>query len=111
MGVIFILDDEPLNVSALARMLKLLGRSSIGATNVVDAKVRVRGANEPIDLFIVDVGMLAIGAREVLALLPNVKALYMSGYALEHLPIEVPPEAFLPKPIELEALRTMLAKC
>jgi two-component system cell cycle sensor histidine kinase/response regulator CckA len=119
-GTVLLVEDEPMVRSVAERALTRHGYSVITADNGEDA-LEIIARNEPIDLLISDVVMPGMDGptmvREARQTRPELKILFMSGYAEEQLrkSIDIENVNFLPKPfsvIELAeaARRTMMAK-
>jgi len=119
-GTVLLVEDEPMVRSVAERALTRHGYTVITADNGEDALAIVNGG-EPIDLLISDVVMPGMDGptmvREARKSRPELKILFMSGYAEEQLrkSIDIENVNFLPKPfsvIELAeaARRTVGAK-
>ena len=119
-GTVLLVEDEPMVRSVAERALTRHGYSVITADNGEDA-LEILGRNEPVDLLISDVVMPGMDGptmvREARATRPELKILFMSGYAEEQLrkSIDIENVNFLPKPfsvIELAeaARRTVMGK-
>ena len=119
-GTVLLVEDEPMVRSVAERALTRHGYTVITADNGDDA-LEILARNEPIDLLISDVVMPGMDGptmvREARQTRPDLKILFMSGYAEEQLrkSIDIENVNFLPKPfsvIELAeaARRTMTGK-
>ena len=119
-GTVLLVEDEPMVRSVAERALTRHGYSVITADNGEDA-LEIIGKNEPIDLLISDVVMPGMDGptmvRKARESRPELKILFMSGYAEEQLrkSIDIENVAFLPKPFSVTDLaeaarRTMLPK-
>jgi two-component system, cell cycle sensor histidine kinase and response regulator CckA len=119
-GTVLLVEDEPMVRSVAERALTRHGYTVITADNGEDA-LEIIGRNEPIDLLISDVVMPGMDGptmvREARQSRPDLKILFMSGYAEEQLrkSIDIENVNFLPKPFSVTDLaeaarRTMLAK-
>jgi len=119
-GTVLLVEDEPMVRSVAERALTRHGYTVITADNGEDA-LEIVARNEPIDLLISDVVMPGMDGptmvREARQSRPDLKILFMSGYAEEQLrkSIDIENVNFLPKPfsvIELAeaARRTMTGK-
>jgi len=119
-GTVLLVEDEPMVRSVAERALTRHGYTVITADNGEDA-LEIIGRNEPIDLLISDVVMPGMDGptmvREARQSRPELKILFMSGYAEEQLrkSIDIENVNFLPKPFSVTDLaeaarRTMLAK-
>jgi two-component system cell cycle sensor histidine kinase/response regulator CckA len=119
-GTVLLVEDEPMVRSVAERALTRHGYTVITADNGEDA-LEIIAKNEPIDLLISDVVMPGMDGptmvREARQSRPDLKILFMSGYAEEQLrkSIDIENVNFLAKPfsvIELAeaARRTVGAK-
>jgi two-component system cell cycle sensor histidine kinase/response regulator CckA len=119
-GTVLLVEDEPMVRSVAERALTRHGYTVITADNGEDA-LEVLGRGDPIDLLISDVVMPGMDGptmvREARQSRPDLKILFISGYAEEQLrkSIDIENVAFLPKPfsvIELAeaARRAVMAK-
>jgi two-component system cell cycle sensor histidine kinase/response regulator CckA len=119
-GTVLLVEDEPMVRSVAERALTRHGYSVITADNGEDA-LAILAKNEPIDLLISDVVMPGMDGptmvREARQSRPDLKILFMSGYAEEQLrkSIDIENVAFLPKPFSVTDLaeaarRVVMAK-
>jgi two-component system cell cycle sensor histidine kinase/response regulator CckA len=119
-GTVLLVEDEPMVRSVAERALTRHGYSVITADNGEDA-LEILGRGEPIDLLISDVVMPGMDGptmvREARQSRPELKILFMSGYAEEQLrkSIDIENVNFLPKPFSVTELaeaarRTMMSK-
>jgi two-component system cell cycle sensor histidine kinase/response regulator CckA len=119
-GTVLLVEDEPMVRSVAERALTRHGYTVITADNGEDA-LAVLDKGEPIDLLISDVVMPGMDGptmvREARQSRPDLKILFMSGYAEEQLrkSIDIENVAFLPKPFSVTDLaeaarRTMTGK-
>jgi len=119
-GTVLLVEDEPMVRSVAERALTRHGYTVITADNGEDA-LEIIGRNEPIDLLISDVVMPGMDGptmvREARQSRPELKILFMSGYAEEQLrkSIDIENVNFLPKPFSVTELaeaarRTVMAK-
>ena len=102
-----LLVEDDLAVRALARRaLERYGYRVLEATNGRQALEAMRGDRHTIDLLLTDIVMPEMGGRrsaeQVLLLRPDLKVLYMSGYAGPEHPAE--PGALVQKPFTPESL-------
>lgn len=108
-GTVLLVEDEPMVRSVAERALTRHGYSVITADNGEDA-LAVLAKNEPIDLLISDVVMPGMDGptmvREARQSRPELKILFMSGYAEEQLrkSIDIENVNFLPKPFSVTEL-------
>jgi len=107
--MVFILDDEPLNIAALRRVIESNGWQAAGATTLDDAIASVRG--KAVDLFIINPvmpdGHGPDRAKRLLEQSPNARVLYISGYPAETLialGIDLSCGSFLQKPLDFACL-------
>ncbi|HWU93347.1 MAG TPA: response regulator [Sphingomicrobium sp.] len=119
-GTVLLVEDEPMVRAVAERALTRHGYQVITADNGEDA-LEVLARNEPVDLLISDVVMPGMDGPTMVELArktrPELKILFMSGYAEEQLrnSLDVDNVSFLPKPFSVQELaeaakRTMAAK-
>jgi two-component system cell cycle sensor histidine kinase/response regulator CckA len=108
-GTVLLVEDEPMVRSVAERALARHGYTVITADNGEDA-LEVIARGEPIDLLISDVVMPGMDGptmvREARKSRPDLKILFMSGYAEEQLrnSINIENVNFLPKPFSVVEL-------
>jgi two-component system cell cycle sensor histidine kinase/response regulator CckA len=108
-GTVLLVEDEPMVRSVAERALTRHGYTVITADNGEDA-LEIIAKNEPIDLLISDVVMPGMDGPtmvdEARKQRPDLKILFMSGYAEEQLrdSIGVDNAHFLPKPFSVQEL-------
>jgi two-component system cell cycle sensor histidine kinase/response regulator CckA len=108
-GTVLLVEDEPMVRSVAERALTRHGYSVITADNGEDA-LEILGRGDPIDLLISDVVMPGMDGptmvREARKSRPDLKILFMSGYAEEQLrnSIDIENVNFLPKPFSVTEL-------
>ena len=108
-GTILLVEDEPMVRSVAERALTRHGYTVLTADNGEDA-LEIIARNEPIDLLISDVVMPGMDGptmvREARQSRPELKVLFMSGYAEEQLrkSIDIENVNFLPKPFSVTDL-------
>ncbi len=108
-GTVLLVEDEPMVRGVAERALTRHGYTVITADNGEDA-LEVVARNEPIDLLISDVVMPGMDGptmvREARKSRPDLKILFMSGYAEEQLrkSIDIENVNFLPKPFSVTDL-------
>ena len=119
-GTVLLVEDEPMVRSVAERALTRHGYTVVTADNGEDA-LEILARNEPVDLLISDVVMPGMDGptmvREARATRPELKILFMSGYAEEQLrkSIDIENVNFLPKPFSVVELaeaarRTVMGK-
>jgi two-component system cell cycle sensor histidine kinase/response regulator CckA len=119
-GTVLLVEDEPMVRGVAERALSRHGYQVITADNGEDA-LEILGRGEVIDLLISDVVMPGMDGpamvEEARKSRPDLKVLFMSGYAEEQLrnSIDVDNVSFLPKPFSVQELaeaakRTLEAK-
>jgi two-component system cell cycle sensor histidine kinase/response regulator CckA len=119
-GTVLLVEDEPMVRAVAERALTRHGYQVITADNGEEA-LEVLARNEPVDLLISDVVMPGMDGPTMVGharkTRPNLKILFMSGYAEEQLrnSLDVDNVSFLPKPFSVQELaeaakRTMAAK-
>jgi two-component system cell cycle sensor histidine kinase/response regulator CckA len=108
-GTVLLVEDEPMVRSVAERALTRHGYTVITADNGEDA-LEIVARGEPIDLLISDVVMPGMDGptmvREARKSRPDLKILFMSGYAEEQLrnSIDIENVNFLPKPFSVVEL-------
>jgi len=108
-GTVLLVEDEPMVRGVAERALTRHGYRVITADNGEDA-LQVLATGEEIALLISDVVMPAMDGptmvREARKTRPDLKILFMSGYAEEQLrkSIDIDNVAFLPKPFSVQEL-------
>src|SRR5437763_1898178 len=108
-GTVLLVEDEPMVRSVAERALTRHGYQVMTADNGEDA-LEILGRGEPIELLISDVGMPGMDGpamdREARKSWPELKILFMSGYAEEQLrkSIDIENVNFLPKPFSVTDL-------
>ena len=108
-GTVLLVEDEPMVRSVAERALTRHGYTVITADNGEDA-LEILARNEPVDLLISDVVMPGMDGptmvREARQSRPDLKILFMSGYAEEQLrnSIDIENVNFLPKPFSVTEL-------
>jgi two-component system cell cycle sensor histidine kinase/response regulator CckA len=108
-GTVLLVEDEPMVRSVAERALTRHGYTVITADNGEDA-LEILAKNEPIDLLISDVVMPGMDGptmvREARESRPDLKILFMSGYAEEQLrkSIDIENVNFLAKPFSVTEL-------
>jgi two-component system cell cycle sensor histidine kinase/response regulator CckA len=108
-GTVLLVEDEPMVRSVAERALTRHGYTVITADNGEDA-LEILSRNEPIDLLISDVVMPGMDGptmvREARQSRPDLKILFMSGYAEEQLrkSIDIENVGFLAKPFSVTDL-------
>jgi len=115
--LVLVVDDEPLMLPLVARILRENGYEVQVATHGLAAKQILASGMVAPDLVLTDLRMphldgLQLG-RAVAELLPSVPVAYMSAYdsALSELSPEVLRDRFLPKPFSSDALLALVRRC
>ena len=110
-GVILLVEDEASVRAFASRALSLRGYTVLEAANAEEALARLDDKTLHIDLFVTDVVMPGMDGpawvRRAHLDRPNVKVVFMSGYADDGLAEDqarVPNSVFLPKPFSLNDL-------
>ena len=108
---ILLVDDEETVRRFSSRVLEKHGFGVVAAGTASEAIAAVRERGHPIDLLLTDVMMPGMNgcelAGQLLALIPSLRILFMSGYAEDVLATNVglvPGAAFLGKPFKPKAL-------
>lgn len=93
-GTILLVDDEDVIRNVAARILRRGGYEVMEAGSAADAIALASGLENPIHLLLTDVVMPGASgpelADELVASRPDMKVVFMSGYAREHLPMDSP---------------------
>lgn len=108
--VLLVEDDAPVRTFA-ARALRLRGHSVVEAANAEEALTLLQDGALHVDVFVTDVVMPGLDGpgwvRQALKQRPDVRTVFMSGYAEEALSdvqSRIPNSVFLPKPFSLVEL-------
>ena len=108
-GTVLLVEDEPMVRTVAERALTRHGYTVISANSGEEA-LEILGRGETIDLLVSDVVMPGMDGpamvREARESRPDIKVLFMSGYAEEQLrkSIDIDNVAFLPKPFSVQEL-------
>jgi len=112
-GVILLVEDEASVRAFASRALSLRGYTVLEAANAEEALAKLDDKALHVDLFVTDVVMPGMDGpawvRRAHLERPNVKVVFMSGYAEDGLAEDqarVPNSVFLPKPFSLNDLTT-----
>jgi CheY-like chemotaxis protein len=115
--LVLVVDDEPLMLPLIARILRENGYEVLVAAHGLAAKQILTSGMVAPDLVLTDLRMphldgLQLG-RAVAELLPSVPVAYMSAYdsGLSELSTEVLRDYFLAKPFSPDALLTLVRRC
>lgn len=110
-GVVLLVEDEAPVRSFASRALRLRGYTVLEAESGEDALTLLENADLHIDIFVTDVVMPGMDGptwvRQALEARPDVRVIFVSGYAEEHFGDEqarIPNSVFLPKPFSLAEL-------
>jgi two-component system cell cycle sensor histidine kinase/response regulator CckA len=110
-GVILLVEDEASVRAFASRALSLRGYTVLEAATAEEALAKLENPSLHVDLFVTDVVMPGMDGpawvRRAHLERPNVKVVFMSGYAEEGLAEDqarVPNSVFLPKPFSLNDL-------
>ena len=109
-GTVLLVEDEAMVRAVAKRALERKGYEVLTANNGEEALEVIEGLDEPVDLLISDVVMPSMDGptlvRHARALYPDLKIIFISGYAEEQLrrSIDVPDVSFLPKPFSVQEL-------
>ncbi|WDP89631.1 MAG: response regulator [Desulfobacter sp.] len=116
---ILIVDDNEDTRSIVADMLDELGYASLSAATAQEARDCIRTAGKRIGLVISDIVMPGEDGpdmmKEILAVNPDIKVIFMSGYAEDEIvhdsvyKIQDTAAAFMKKPFTLEELESRVA--
>lgn len=112
-GLVLLVEDEDAVRMGGVRALKSRGYTVIEASNGVEALEAFRAAHGTVDLIVSDVVMPEMDGptllREVRKIQPNIKFIFVSGYAEDAFAKNLAEDAvfgFLPKPFSLKQLAT-----
>ena len=110
-GVVLLVEDEAPVRAFAGRALRLRGYTVLEAENAEEALKTLEDPSLEVDVFVTDVIMPGMDGptwvREALKARPNVRVVFMSGYAEDVLNNEqasIPNSVFLPKPFSLNDL-------
>ncbi len=110
-GVVLLVEDEAPVRAFASRALRMRGYTVLEAENAEDALRQLEDPGLEVDIFVTDVVMPGMDGpswvREALKTRPNVKVIFVSGYAEEALSegqARIPNSTFLPKPFSLSDL-------
>jgi len=110
--ILIVEDDEAIRRIA-RKILGAAGYTVLAAKDAIDARVIVDTYGETIDLLVSDIVLPDVNgielAAEVRSAIPDLKLLFMSGYASNDLLKEVEHESFLAKPFSPGALEQAVA--
>jgi two-component system cell cycle sensor histidine kinase/response regulator CckA len=114
-GVILLVEDEAPVRAFASRALRLRGYTVLEAENAEEALKTLENSELDVDVFVTDVVMPGMDGpswvRQALIDRPNVKVVFVSGYAEECLSenqARIPNSVFLPKPFSLNDLANMV---
>ncbi|PRY26981.1 two-component system cell cycle sensor histidine kinase/response regulator CckA [Aliiruegeria haliotis] len=110
-GVILLVEDEAPVRAFASRALRMRGYTVIEAESAEEALLTLEDNSLKVDVFVTDVIMPGMDGpswvREALKQRPDVRVIFVSGYAEEHFSDEqsrIPNSVFLPKPFSLNEL-------
>ncbi len=110
-GVVLLVEDEAPVRAFASRALRLRGYTVLEAENAEEALKALEDPNLTVDVFVTDVVMPGMDGpswvKRALEDRPNVKVIFVSGYAEESLSetqARIPNSVFLPKPFSLNDL-------
>nr|WP_322324272.1 ATP-binding protein [Cypionkella sp.] len=110
-GVVLLVEDEAPVRAFASRALRMRGYTVLEAENAEDALKQLEDPGLEVDIFVTDVVMPGMDGpswvRQALRTRPNVKVIFVSGYAEEALSegqARIPNSTFLPKPFSLSDL-------
>jgi CheY-like chemotaxis protein len=110
---VLVVDDEPLALKAIGRVLASLGYAVVQATEAA-AAMEVIASDQPIDLLISDVNMPTMNGFQLCSKLrqmrPDLRALFMCGYPSDTIENRPPGAILVEKPFTQDELaRKVLA--
>jgi len=110
-GVVLLVEDEAPVRAFASRALRMRGYTVLEAENAEDALKTLEDPLLEVDVFVTDVVMPGMDGpswvKQALLLRPNVRVIFVSGYAEDHLAetqARIPNSVFLPKPFSLTDL-------
>ena len=110
-GVVLLVEDEAPVRAFASRALRMRGYTVLEAENAEEALKQLEDPTLEVDIFVTDVVMPGMDGpswvRQALLARPNVKVIFVSGYAEEALSegqARIPNSTFLPKPFSLSDL-------
>ncbi|MDZ4096242.1 MAG: response regulator, partial [Paracoccaceae bacterium] len=110
-GVVLLVEDEAPVRAFASRALRLRGYTVLEAENAEEALKTLEDPSLDVDIFVTDVVMPGMDGpswvRKALESRPNVRVIFVSGYAEECLSdsqARIPNSVFLPKPFSLNDL-------
>lgn len=110
-GVVLLVEDEAPVRAFASRALRLRGYTVLEAENAEQALKTLEDPSLEVDVFVTDVVMPGMDGpswvRQALMVRPNVRVIFVSGYAEEALSegqARIPNSTFLPKPFSLSEL-------
>jgi two-component system cell cycle sensor histidine kinase/response regulator CckA len=116
-GVVLLVEDEAPVRAFASRALRLRGYTVLEAENAEDALKKLEDISVQVDIFVTDVVMPGMDGpswvREALKTRPNVKVVFVSGYAedaFEKSGAKIPNSVFLPKPFSLSELTSTVQR-
>jgi two-component system cell cycle sensor histidine kinase/response regulator CckA len=116
-GVVLLVEDEAPVRAFASRALRLRGFTVLEADCAESALTMLEDARLEVDVFVTDVVMPGQDGpgwvREALKRRPNVRTIFVSGYAEDHLSATqagIPNSVFLPKPFSLTDLTEMVQR-
>ncbi|MEE9293495.1 MAG: ATP-binding protein [Phycisphaerae bacterium] len=114
-GNILLVDDDPMVLPVCQEVLERWGYSVIAADSIVNAREKFASRKKQIPLAIIDMN-LSEGAgvdlaKELVEMSPNLRIVFISGYAEKAVPVELEKHvcAQLAKPFRMEVLGEILA--
>ena len=110
-GVVLLVEDEAPVRAFASRALRMRGYTVLEAENAEQALKTLEDPTLEVDVFVTDVVMPGLDGpswvKQALELRPNVRVIFVSGYAEDHLAetqSRIPNSVFLPKPFSLTDL-------
>jgi PAS domain S-box-containing protein len=111
-GHVLVVDDDDAVRTSTVRMLQSLGYEVVSANGGVEAEALARKPGGKLELLVCDLAMPNKSGPEVAEsirlIYPDIKVLFVSGYP-RGAERELPPESFLQKPYDRDALARKLA--
>jgi CheY-like chemotaxis protein len=112
-GTVLVVDDEDAVRQTSARLVQSLGYAALEASDGVEARAHVSAHVGRIDILLCDIAMPGEDGRdlaaELVALRPELRVVFMSGYSSDMPDIRVEGALFLQKPFDREELAERLA--
>jgi DNA-binding response OmpR family regulator len=114
---ILIIDDEPLILNVIGKMIKKLGHESVGFSDELDAMEYLKDRQHETDLILLDVKLKRFSGKEIFNKIkeinPNQEIIAITGYGLNEDVQELLDsgmKSYLMKPFGFTEIKEMLCK-